>query len=289
MHLSLDKKIFLTPVLVALCWSCAPTAHAAQIHFIVTPASPSAGSTFTVEAWLSTQNDRINAAEGSVAIPDGLTVRSVSTGGSGFTLWPVEPHFAPGDHAIEFAGGVQAGIASGQETPLFTFSVTTSAPGKYLISASHVNAYRADGTGAEIAVTGVPKDVALEIIESVPTIPENDSNVPTFVSVEVGQDPSLFNGRQYLTFFATDDKSGVSYYEVKEGWFGQYVKADRYYVLADQGRGSPIWVRVVDAEGNSTVEKIPSQHTDYTFLYNVGGILVVMLLAIFTWYVRRRR
>ncbi len=278
MTLSVHKNILTVLALMAL-WSLGASAQAAQITVTTTPAAPAAGEPFTIAVRLTTQDDALNAAEGSVALTK-LDVRSVSTGGSALSLWPIEPRYSPGSHSIEFAGGLPGSIAAGEDVPLFTIVAQAPSAGSYTVSVGSARAFKSDGRGTPVAIAATSQKIAVGAGPGTAVPEPKDSIAPQFVSAEVGQDPSLFEGRKYLTFFATDDKSGVSSYQVKEGWFSRYHDADRYYVLVDQEQGTTLWVRATDADGNTVTKKIPSAHPMNVWKVIVGGILIVLALML---------
>lgn len=282
------KKTFLISAFVLFGWSLGAMAHAAQITFTAAPIAPAAGEEFTIAVRLSTQDDSLNAVEGSVSVPKDIAVKNVSTGGSVLSLWPAQPRFVPGSGKVEFTGGVPAGVPAGADMLLFTITAVASAPGSYTFALDSARGFRDDGKGTGFMISGLQYKVSVGTQASAPAPQEKDTTAPQFISVEVGQDPALFDGRRYLTFFATDDQSGVNYYEVKEGWFSRYTKADRYYVLSDQEQRFAVWVRAVDQAGNRTAQKIPSQHPDYSLVYWGGGILLIVAI-VFVQYLRRPR
>ncbi len=282
------KNIMPVLFLVAAVWSLGATAEAAQITVSTTPAAPAAGEAFTILLRLNTQGDALNAAEGSVVLTK-LDVRSVSTGGSALSLWPIEPRYSPGSHSIEFAGGLPGSIAAGEDVPLFTIVAQAPSAGSYTVSVGHARAFKSDGRGTPVAIAASTKTITVGAGPGTAVQEPKDTTAPQFVSAEVGQDPSLFDGRTYLTFFATDDKSGVSTYQVKEGWFGRYHDADRYYVLLDQEQGKTLWVRATDADGNTATKKIPTAHPLSTWKVLVGGILILLALMVMYRSHKKRR
>lgn len=289
--MKLPSRIKILPVLMlaAAAWSCGAQAQAAQITLSTSPSAPAAGEWFDISVRLSTQDDALNAAEGSVSLGT-LDVKSVSTGGSAMSLWPVEPHYSLGSRSIEFAGGVPGSIAAGEDVLLFVIKAKAPAAGTYSVSAGSARAFKSDGRGTPVAIAATSKKIAVSSVSSGTAAPESkDASAPQFVSVEIGQDPSLFDGRKYLTFFATDDQSGVDRYQVKEGWFGSYRDADRYYVLADQEQGTALWVRATDAAGNTATKKVPTAHPLGAWKVAAGGILILLALAVMYRSYRKRR
>lgn len=264
-----------------------PQVYAARIFFSTSPATPAAGETFTILVHLDTGADSVNAVEGSLDLGT-LRVERVHTGGSALSLWPSEPKYSLGSHTVEFAGGVPGGIAEGKEVQLFSIEAQAPAAGTYTVSSASVRAFKNDGKGSAVAVAPASKKISVTSENAEPAAAKpKDTTAPQFVSLEVGQDSSLFDGRQYVSFFATDEGSGVTRYQVKEGWFSLYHDADRYYVLADQDRGSDIWVRATDDAGNTVTKKIPSEHGTSAWRWIAGGILI--LLAFTLMYRRLRK
>lgn len=277
MTTTLNSKLTLV-MLIVVAWSLAPSAHAAEILIATTPEIPVAGEDFTLSVRLAVEGDSINAAEGVLKL-SGAEVKSISTGGSAFSLWPIEPRYMPGAHSIEFAGGVPGALQSTESTLLFTVVARAPVAGLYTVSLESARAFKANGLGTPLYIEPFSKRISVAASGEPQAKKQQDTVPPQFVSVETGQDPSLFGGRTFISFFASDDQSGVASYEVKEGWWSRYKKADRYYVLNDQTLGKDIWVRVTDASGNTAVHKIDSPHQTNARWFIVGGILIVLLAA----------
>ena len=285
-----NKKYYLHVRLVwllALCAFVLPVlAQAATISFVISPAQVSVGRPATIAVHLNTDSDSVNAADGSISIPAGLVVGDVDVGGSAFSLWPTEPQFNLSTHQIVFAGGVPGGIAPTQDALLFTFVVTASSTDTYTIATKAISVYKNDGLGTRLVAPQATRDVAV-VHGGAPAAPSAaDRTAPQFVSVSIGSDPSLFGGKYYLSFFANDSQSSIDHYDVKEGWFGGYVRADRYWVLRDQGLRSDISVRAFDTAGNMVTQTIPASHKSNT----VWIVWALLLLAFcILWCVRRKK
>lgn len=285
-HLLRHAPLLLSLVAVLL---CAAPARAAELSFVTVPQEPAIGAPFTIEVYLSTEEDSINAAEGSVSLGS-LEGVEVSTGGSVFTLWPVLPRYSRGTQSVEFAGGLAGSVAAQEKVKLFEVRAQAPVAGSYAVSLGAARAFKNDGRGTPVAIPGARASIQVvaEGEQELPA-PARDVAPPEFVSVEVGQDASLFSGRKYVSFFAKDDESSISKFEVKEGWFGRYTEADRYYVLKDQEQGRDIWVRVTDAAGNTAVEKISSAHSNNAWMWIVGGILTLLAFIAVYRTLRKRR
>lgn len=273
----------------ALAVFAAPSVHAATLEISTVPAAPEAGKDFLIEIRTSTDGSPINAAEGSVTLPAGIAVQGVQTGGSVFSLWPVEPRFVRSTNTVEFTGGTPNALTNLSHALLFTVGARAQAAGTYAVSAGNARAFLSDGKGTPVQFAPVVKKITVGSKSSNEEVKTKDTTPPQFVVAELGNDTSLFNGNTYLTFFATDDKSGVKEYSVKEGLFGGYVPAEHYYVLKDQSLKKDLWVRATDFEGNQITKKIPATHPALPWSLIIGSILVAVIgLLLWMRFLKRR-
>ncbi len=272
-------------------------AHAAEISFSTVPTTPDTGEDFTIIVRLNTQDDTLNVVEGLVTIPPEFVVEEVHAGGSGLTVWPAGPTFSPNNTSVEFTGGTPGGVLPHSNILLFSVIAKATSPGTFTLGAVTGKAHKHDGEGGAVTLTAQPLEVTITTSVASPLEKESDMHkenvkkdrtAPTFVALEVGQEPELFDGQKYVTFFAHDDQSSISHYEVKEGLFGRYARAERYYVLNDQTRSSIIRVRVVDASGNTRVETIFPQHLSMVSIGVVAVILILIAVAAWWWYRRKK-
>jgi hypothetical protein len=265
----------------------APLAHAASVSLVSSDATPAAGNPFTLTLQFAAGNDSVNAVDGSVSIPDGVTVMRVATGDSLMHLWPVGPLYVASDKKVEFTGGVPGGLGKGISGTLLTVTVVAEKEGAYRFSASG-NAYKNDGTGARIALAGTGASVTAGPAgkDAAPEMPA-DRTPPVFTATGVGSDPALFDGKYFASFFAADADSGIDYYTVQEGWWGTPVRADRYYVLRDQSLSTSITVRAVDKAGNVAKSTIAAAHPNPYTLYIYVALAPLALAALYL--IRRKR
>ncbi|KND47045.1 MAG: hypothetical protein AB199_01270 [Parcubacteria bacterium C7867-004] len=256
--------------------------------FLVTPDAATVGQEFAATMSFAPQGEAVNAVEGSLKIPEGLSVVRVSTGGSALALWPVSPAFSLSDRTVTFVGGSPgAGLPADSSSLLFTLYLKAAAPGTYSIESSAVSGFKADGTGDRVAVAVEPVSVIVGS-EAVKSTAKADHAAPNSLTVALGSDTSLFDGAPFVSFFASDAGSGIAAYQAKEGWFGAYKPVDRYYVLADASAKQPVWIRAIDAEGNKRTVHVKG--TGDTLYY--AGLLalpVLLLLLIIAFLVYRFR
>jgi hypothetical protein len=259
-------------------------AHAATLS-VQLPASVPIGVPFTIQVMLDSGGDVLNAIDGTVHIPSGISVQSVDTGSSLLALWPVEPVYRVSDDLISFAGGTPGGLAANTTGTVFTITAVADAPGTYRFSTANVSGYLNDGKGTRVAIAVASGSTNASATAPAPAGTPADSIAPVFTSVAIGSDASLFGGQYFASFYATDSGSGVDYYEVKEGWWSPYVRADRYYVLHDQSLQTDVTVRAVDGAGNAVTATIPAAHPwPHRILY-----LVLVALVVGVVYAVKRR
>lgn len=281
---------WLALVLLVCLW---PTglAHAATLSLRVEPVDPSITTPLTVSVFFSAEGQSVNVVDGSINITQNLNVAAVSTGSSQVGLWAVPPQFSLHDRMIRFTGGTPPTLPANGPVLLFSFTLLAPFAGTYAITPGTVQAFLNDGTGKAIGVRGDALTFSVSSSTALAMAPHalTDTTAPTIVSLALGKDPTLFDGRTFLTLFATDTGSGVERTEVKEGWFGHYGVMDRYYVLRDQYRLAPLWVRVVDAAGNTTIEEVPSNNVALACIALVLGVFGLLVTGLYLWRRRLRQ
>jgi len=114
-----------------------------------------------------------------------------------------------------------------------------------------------------------------------------DTAPPEEFEPQIGQDPTVFGGKYFLSFATIDRMSGVAHYEIsetrnqkQEAW----KVGESPYLLEDQGLRSIIKVKAVDKAGNERIaEYLPAKKP---FPYWII-LLIVVGLAIIIWIARK--
>lgn len=267
--------------------------HAVEVYFKVVPNEVLGDEAVIVEAYIDPQSTKINAVEGIVRLePRGGTAFSsvvVETGGSVLSWWPVLPTYSKDGGVIRFTGGLPNGF---NETGLlFRMRLFASHEGTLIVSWIGGAAYRNDGAGTREDISA--RSLAVSVLRGVPNqinAASRDSTPPSFDTVAVGRDKYLYDGKYFVSFHATDDISGVSHYEVREGGEATEV-LDGVYVLKDQERKTRVDITAYDHAGNSKSIRVPQRHE-----WTVNGIIVVSVVVLFLifiifigWYAYRKR
>jgi hypothetical protein len=268
--------------------------HAASVSFIAPANIVPIGTPFYLEVHLETDTDSLNVINGTVSIPDGIRITDVETGNSLLKLWPTPPTYIPGKKQIVFVGGTPDGLPTHTDGLLFRITAIAERDGAYQFTSSSTRGYVNNGMGTILLLP--PNTITVQASGtaqpnnqvSVPATPSPDLTPPVFNYVDVGRDQSLFNNEYYVTFQASDAESGIDYYEVKEGFFGSYVRANRYYVLQDQTLRTPIIIRAVDKAGNAATWIVPAEHPSPSTIIWPFILAAIILFFILTLLRRRR-
>jgi hypothetical protein len=128
-----------------------------------------------------------------------------------------------------------------------------------------------------------------------------DSTPPECFEPEIGREPTMFEGNNFLSFATIDKMSGIDHYEVMEAKMHsilykliqkektqEWKSVESPYLLEDQSLSSKILVKAVDKAGNiRVVEKIPP----YGMTWEDVGALVILILVIggvIWWFIIRK-
>ena len=112
-----------------------------------------------------------------------------------------------------------------------------------------------------------------------------DATSPEVFRLEIGQDPSIFEGKYFLSFTTTDKASGLDYYEIKEGK-RDWEKVSSPYLLENQSLGKQIIVRAYDKGGNYREAEIKPS---YKISWQDGLYLILILIGMGAiWWILKK-
>ena len=109
-----------------------------------------------------------------------------------------------------------------------------------------------------------------------------DTDPPEDFTPFVASDPTIFDRKFFLVFSATDKGVGIDHYEVREGFWSEYERAESPYLLKDQSLGKFISIKAIDKYGNKRLVEIKAQNPNLRLEIGLilGIILVVCILLI---------
>lgn len=133
-------------------------ASAASIYSVSSQTQINENQNFSVTFYANTNSIYINNVEASIKFPnDLLSVESINTNGSIFTMWVEQPKFSNEAGTISFNGGIPNPGYLGSNGKIFSVIFRAKKVGDANISFSSANIYANDGLGTDVTTgkTGV--------------------------------------------------------------------------------------------------------------------------------------
>lgn len=260
----------------------------AQAYFVAPQNTVGVGKEVVVEVYVDTENESVNAVEGNILFPNNqIEVVDIRSGNSLINFWVEHPSVVDKGR-VAFSGIVSGGVTG--KVYLFSVVVKALREGDTSFDFSNIQILKNDGVGSTIKVKSVPLKVLVVSGADGGVGDIEDTIPPESFAPEVVQSNEMFDGKYFLVFATQDKGSGIDYYEVKEGFFGSYKKAESPYVLNNQKLDTKVYVKAVDKKGNEKIAVINPQnpvpwYRDYMIL---GILLVVCLLGFFIKKIRRK-
>jgi hypothetical protein len=230
-----------------------------------------------VSAWAATAvvkvdvgTEDINALEGTLVVPKHMHVSGIQTGNSTITLW-ISPPKQVGNE-ITFAGITPGGFTGTQ--PVFSIHGDFSEQDVDGVRFTSVNALKNDGFG-----TSVPARMSLSIVSF-----RADNELPEVFTPTIARDPNIFDGKYFLVFATQDKSSGIDHYEVREGSWGWFRKAESPYLLKHQRLDRDVYVKAIDNAGNERVVVLAARvHRSGWEAAGIFAILMVIALVVLAY------
>lgn len=197
-------------------------ANAASLYLSPSSGSYEVGKSFSVSIYVSSADQAMNAASGTLTFPaDKLTVTALGKGGSIISLWVQEPSFSNGNGTINFEGIVLNPGYTGSSGKIITINFKTKTTGNAALAFSSGSILANDGSGTNIlaglgsgqyqigAASAGPK-------EPEPTTPTTGVGVPGApqVSSSTHPDPNKWYNKKDANFTwpLPSNINGVSVY-----------------------------------------------------------------------------
>jgi hypothetical protein len=286
-----QKQIFLLSLFLLL-----PTSvSAATISLRSMPTSVGVGDVIRVSVLLDSTVPT-NAFSGTL-LYSGTTLQpiAISDGSSIISLWIAHPSVPAAGAPITFAGITPGGF-SGNDGMLFSVLFRAKATGTANISLGDIEVLRNDGVGGNEPTTAKLLAFSIGPKSSGGYTEPVDHTPPEIFTAYLGNDPQLFDGRDYLVFMAVDKSSGVDHYAVAESRVPSFLfpffplswhtTATSSYVLTDQHLTSTVYIKAVDRAGNERLSIYPLR---YLFtVYEMVVLLVILIGVVLLWQKNRK-
>jgi hypothetical protein len=150
--ININTKFFLTVLLSAIFYFIFPSiSQAANFYFYPTTSSYVLGDSFTVDVYISSPEEAINAASGEISFPlDKVEVKSLSKNGSILNLWIKEPSFSNISGLINFEGIIPNPGFIGNSGKILSINFKAKSTGTSSINFSSGSILANDGNGTDI-------------------------------------------------------------------------------------------------------------------------------------------
>jgi hypothetical protein len=233
--------------------------------------------TFIVKLKIDTEGECINTVDANLSFSqDILEAIDFSKGSSILIIWLKEPTLEQNTGRVSFAGGIPGGYCGklpgdlGESNLLgkIIFKAKEFQGERFSAKVNFLESSQAllnDGFGTPAKLK--TKEAIITILSGITETPkkewqeelEKDIIPPEPFEIELSKDPSVFEGKNFITFATNDKQTGIDYYEVQEGW-KDWKKAESPYLLENQRLTSIIKVRAIDKAGNERIaEKLPEK------------------------------
>ncbi len=115
-----------------------------------------------------------------------------------------------------------------------------------------------------------------------------DRTSPDSFTPVVTSDPSVFDGKLFVSFATTDKVSGISQYAVKVGVLGAWTEIEgTYYVLPTIRLSDQIQVKAIDSAGNEQIASAVVAKGNVNFAKWLIWIIIIGSLIGLVWFIRK--
>ncbi|MDF1497934.1 MAG: cohesin domain-containing protein [Patescibacteria group bacterium] len=204
-----------------LFYSSESLATGASLYLSPASGSYKIGQSFTVNVFVSSAEQAMNAAQGTILFPtDKLSVVSISKSGSVVNLWTQEPSFSNSARTVSFEGIVLNPGFTGSAGKMISINFTTKAAGDAVVSFSSGSILANDGKGTNIFSGFSNARFNIESVVSTPTppvstTPSSSAKTPPAPIVYSSTHPNpneWYNNESPKFLWAiTNDITGVSF------------------------------------------------------------------------------
>lgn len=215
------------------------------------------GDIVQLDVYLNSE-DELNTAEGTLKLEGDYTIKSITTAGSVFDLWPNSPSY--NDDTISFTGGTASSVF-GNRLKLFSIFVKINSKDGIKFSSNDIEIFLNDGIGTKVSVDPLIKNFTLPESDKKTTDKFEESVVqdqtsPVQFEVLIGRDQNTYEGKWFASFNTVDKDSGIERYEVIENDAKTPVLTGTTYILQDQSLKGTLIVKAFDKAGNVQIAQV---------------------------------
>jgi hypothetical protein len=259
------------------------------------------GDTFLIDLNIDTQGKCVNVIKVQLRFPQNILEGvDFSKGNSVLVFWLEEPVIKQDEGLISFTGGMPGGycgILPGDPRKhsylgkiAFRAIQGTEAKIEFL-NTSQVLLNDGLGTPAKL----IKKEAFFTILPEKRKVLKDewqekltqDNIPPELFEIKIHQNPAIFDGKYFISFFTTDKQTGMNYFEIQEGR-RNWKQAESPYLLEDQTLQSIIRVRAVDMAGNERIVELPPTRQLFPH-WTIILIALALVAAGAAWWIVRKK
>ncbi|MFA6524624.1 MAG: cohesin domain-containing protein [Candidatus Paceibacterota bacterium] len=276
----------------------ASSASASQINLIPGSNLMKVGEIFQIDVTLDTEDETINAIEGTIVFPtDILELNDIRDGNSIINFW-VEKTQDSSSGQFNFSGIVPGGyIGKNGYIASLIFKTKKEGIGNVEIINAKALLNNEESSESKLSTDKISFEVSGQADYEISKISKvKDEESPESFIPAVASDPNIFDRKYFLVFSAVDKISGIDNYKVLESklgisWlsFSRWQKSKSPYLLKDQQLQSYIFIKASDKNGNERIEKISPQNplVWYKNTSIIIYIVLLLLLIIFLFFIAK--
>ena len=169
----------------------------------------------------------------------------------------------------------------GEGGKLFSLIFEIERAGAAVVGIRDVVALRNDSQGSKSNIRSLFESTfVVESMNTESTLSVSKDSIPPepFQPV-ITRDNDVFEGKWFVVFATTDKDSGLSHFEVKEGW-GSFVVAESPYLIKNQRAKNRIQVKAIDNAGNERIEEAVFDSVSISFSKDAIYAIIIVLLTI---------
>ncbi|MEY2641001.1 MAG: hypothetical protein RL150_394 [Candidatus Parcubacteria bacterium] len=275
---------YLYAIILLILFGYAYVADAAELSIETSSVEPYTGDEIVVTIFAQSE-EPLNAAGATLTYPhDKLELKEIRDGGSRIHFWIQKEEVEPG--AFTFSG-ITTGGFSGPKSNLISLVFVVREPGEIPLTLRDASLLRNDGEASNALtmvrnkiLTSNPGEDNREVQYTV------DEEIPEYFAPEIVRNETIHDGAPVLVFATQDKGSGMSHYEVREGWFAFFKPAESPYILEDAKLRKTIYVKAVDLHGNERIVMLPATNPLPAWWYAVYILGTFAVIAAILYVVR---
>lgn len=237
-----------------------------------------------VEIVTNSVGESVNGIEGKfIYNAEILNLEKIQIGDSFVSLWVEKPNVvSPG--VISFSGIIPGGIVL-TDSNIFSAVFSAKQNGSNSLTIEEVKLLINDGLGSILPVSVISTDINVSgtALAQKTLVDLKDYKKPVKFNIDRVRDESIFENKWFVAFSTQDKESGISHYEVCEGFKGSCSNGASPYLLQNQSGFYYIKVIAVDTAGNTQNSFLIS-----TYYYVIAGLFLSLLFVFCFKYFRKK-